>query len=192
MSTPALPWVGRGQPEPEAVVRPQRWDGTGSALFTGVPTRNSWRVQSSPLKMFLSLLQPAVNPRKLLSWSNQSHFLLLSSSNRENVQAAATLSPSSYCTMGWSWHWQQERKDSWEDTRDRRNLGKRGGYRWWGVKKLDLFLQACSTVKFSQAWVISSFQHCLLWKKAHGKWHTFERQALLIRHLVIFWKQSLK
>lgn len=63
MSTPALPRVGRGQPEPEAVVRPQRWDGTGSALFTGVPTKNSWRVQSSPLKMFLSSLQPAANPR---------------------------------------------------------------------------------------------------------------------------------
>lgn len=52
-----------GKPEPGSVVMPQRWHGAGSAHFSGVPTKNSWRVQSSPWKTFPSSLQSALTPR---------------------------------------------------------------------------------------------------------------------------------
>lgn len=152
MSTPALPRVGRGQPEPKSVLRPHRWNGAGSALFTGVPTRNSWRVQINPLKMFLSFC----------------------------------------CTMAGPGTGSSKRKDSWEETRDRRNLGKRGGYRWWRMKELDLgFFKLAPLSGFPKHRPLapSSIAYC---EKRHMENDTLLRARLFSLGIWWFFRNSLK
>lgn len=186
MSTPALPRVGRGQPEPESVVRPQRWDGAGSLLFTGVPTRNSWRVQSNPLKMLLSLLQPAANPRSCSAevTNHIFYYCLPETVKMCRLQPHSGTAPAA--------PWAGPGTDSWEETRDRRNLGKRGGYRWWGMKELDLvFLKLAPLSSFPKHGPLapSSIAYC---EKRHMENDTPLRARLFSLGIWWFFENSLK
>lgn len=95
LSMPTFCFSKVGEAEPGSVTMPQRWHGAGFARFSGVSTKNSWGVWGCPLKMLLSLLV-STDPWKLLSWSHCRCSLLLSSSNGDNMQAAAMRS---FCVL---------------------------------------------------------------------------------------------
>lgn len=107
-------------------------------LFAGVPTRNSWRVQSSPLKMFLSLFQPAANPRSCSAEVTAHIFYYCLPVTEETCRLQPHSGTAPAAPQAGPGTGSRERRYSWEETRDRRNLGKRGGYRRWGMKELDL------------------------------------------------------
>lgn len=119
--------------------------------------------------------------------------------------AQAELLCASCRTIGWSWCWEQDGEDSWKESRDRRNLGKRGGHREWGMKELALgFFKLAPLLSFPKHGPSVPFS-ITYWEKGHmehdspsrarlptpGIWWFFSKRNLKWKYLQCFLSAKL-